>query len=407
MQYTINQLYDMLYKKTWEVYDVFKEFFGEPNVDLKLGPMPSFKNVLKHYLEQAGIKDINYEKEDFDKPYELSDEIISNIIENYSHLKSTIYVWWANVTITNEFDKSIDIQDLYAKVEVQMDGRIPYENIGFLLNRATYTTEQFLSDFLHSHVQRIPKYDFSQFMNPCLGRGPINKTIGTLKNKYDEVTWMLFCQELSMYVTVESITGVPWNRLEEVGANKRELTFTGYELSDGRLSLTRNISYEDFKNFIKYYIHNGHLVLSYRNGQFIYGMPYNDYIIDVSNSFIEYYNKYLSNDQEKLDSLYFNHVLEKVIMSNGNFYYDSSHTSVTNLDAYQGKFVLNFKGKDIHTTIINDKRSKVQLVTLLSQKLAMYVLRAILTTINYRYRNEHNESGGSEAASTYKRVIYI
>ena len=33
---------------------------------------------------------------------------------------------------------------------------------------------------------------------------------------FDETKWMLFCHELSLYVTVESLEGVPYNHLENV-----------------------------------------------------------------------------------------------------------------------------------------------------------------------------------------------
>ncbi len=146
MQYTINQLYEHIYQTVYDIYDIFKGFFGERNVDLQKAEESFLKKSLELQVGDSGIK---VEEGDFDVPYEIPEALLARIEDMYSSRKSTIYVHWDNVTITNEHDKSVEIQDLYAKIEVTLEGRIPYENRGFLLNRATYTKEQFVSDYMH------------------------------------------------------------------------------------------------------------------------------------------------------------------------------------------------------------------------------------------------------------------
>lgn len=404
MQYTINQLYDHLYQKVYDIYDIFKNFFNEENVDLQTSiSQYSLKTRTKSFLLYKGIP----LEDDKDTKYEISDTIMSGLEEYIGGLRTIIYVWWKDVTVTNEYDKSIDIQDLYAKIDVQLNGNIPYESVGFYLNRATYTKEQFLSNYMHSHIQNIPKDDFTFFMPPCLGNGPIKDTINTLKTTNDDAEWMLFCQELSMYVTVESIAGVPWKRLEEVGEYSLSSYAQCYNDSLDKDIFIRIFGQDTLKTFIKYYLKNGHLTISYENGQYVPGMPYFDYIIDLSNAFIDFYNEFPSRN-EAIKSLCFSTgLIGKVIVSNGKFYLIECVTS-SNIDRYRNKFVLKFKGKDIYTTITESKNSEATETIIIKHSFAMYVLKSILKVINYRYINEYNHEYRTEkSSSSCERVLYL
>ena len=402
MQYTISQLQKCLWQKVKTVQEIFNGFFGKEHVDLQI---PYFDII--EYLKGQGITGVKPEGSS-EELYEISDECLKILQIGLSSLFANIYVWWPKVTVTNEYDKSIDIQDLYAKIKINIDGRIPYESIGFLLNRATYTVDQFLSNYMHSHIQYIPRSCFSTFMPPCLGRGPIRNTILSLKNDFDEVTWMLFCQELSMYVTVESIAGAPWNRLENVGTKVKDRRYSRFDFKDADIALfVKFFPLDTLKDFIKYYLQNGHLSIGYREGKYVCGMPYYEYILDISNSFIEYYNKYLA--KEPFDKYFASDLLIKDFVIEGQFYrIDGSHNC--NLNIYRNKFVLNFKSKAIYTSIINDNSDDTKPAILLNNVVAMFILRNILRTINYKYRNEYfNKFIYSEDTSSTpeKRVIYI
>lgn len=361
MQHSITLTPDPTNQKVYDVYEVFKNFFGEQYVDIQ--------------------KDVMY-------PYYI------------------IYVWWPHVTVTNEFNKSVSIQDLYAKIKINLEGLIPYEFPGFLLNRATYSKEQFLSDYMHSHIRGIPKDNFSYFETPCLGQGPIRSTINTLKTDYDIAEWMLFCQELSMYVTVESISGGPWKRMENIGSYTIAYGYIDYDFSsDFTYPLFFTVSMR--KEFIKYYLANGHLSLSFRNGQFICGMPFYEYIIDLSNTFIDYCNKtFCTKDYTQL--LFNNNVLLHLLVSNGKFYVIDNSRQNQNLNQYRNKLVLTFKGKKIFTTITESSNNEYFPATIINNKIAMDILKNILKVINFRYKNEHNNNNRiQDSSQTCQRTIYI
>ena len=408
MQYTIDQIHRHITQKVYDIYEIFKGFFGEDNVDLQGNAVtPLLKSSFAFYLQGHSAQLVKGTKD----TYEVSDAFLKVMEEHYMTMKSTIYVWWSNVTVTNENDKSVNIQDLYAKIEVQMDGRIPYENLGFHLNRATYTKEQFLSDYMHSHIQYIPKDNFTLFMPPCLGRGPIRDTIGTLKNEGDDVTWMLFCQELAMYVTVESLAGVPWKHLEEIGKSSKLIQYSGYNYGT-RHDPSRFYSVftkSQLKDFIFYYIRNGHLSFSFRDNTFKSGISYYEYIIDISNAFIDYYNENLKSDRKHLDKCFNQGLLISAKVREGKFYsaVDGNY-GANNLDRYRNKHVLTFKGRDICTTITDSPSSTDSLTTVLDPNFAMYILERILRTINYRFRNGYNKKSRTEEPATVsERVCYI
>lgn len=416
MEYTVNQLYQHLFEKPLSIYDTFKGFFGGDFVDIQTHQgreLASFKEYLfAKICDEASITNGDKE-EDFNLHFEVSAEQLVELENIAKDKRFIIYVWWPRVTVTNEYDKSVNIQDLYAKIEIQGDGTIPYECNGFRLNRATYTREQFMSNYMHSHINVIPKNNFAEFQIPCLGTGPIISTIGTLKNDYDEVTWILFCQELSMYVTVESISGGPYHRMENIGNVSQNSMYTGYTFkSANKADFLSQFTSDDLKKFIRYYLKHGHLSLGYINNVFTWNMPYYEYIIDISNSFIDFYNKYYSTTASNLNNCFNTGLLKQVIVADGKFYNEGEYNSfdINDFSGYQNKLVLVFKGKKIRTTIIdNEQRSEATLTTVINNNVAMFILQKILRTINFRYKNGHNIKyrRNQEVTRACEKVIYL
>ncbi len=152
MKYTVNQLYQQLYEKPLNIYEIFKGFFGEDFVDIQtcLGrELSSFKEYLfAKICDDSSIINGAAEK-DYNLPFDITEILLKELKNTVEDKRFIIYVWWPKVIVTNEYDKSVNIQDLYAKIEIQGDGTIPYECNGFRLNRATYSREQFMSGYMH------------------------------------------------------------------------------------------------------------------------------------------------------------------------------------------------------------------------------------------------------------------
>lgn len=368
MSHTINSLRENNYNRIADVYEIFWNFFGEQFTDVEL-----------------------------------------------SQGRANIYVYWPRVTVTNENDRSVTIEDLYAKVQITEEGTIPYENRGFQLVRSTFPEIQFASGYLHSHIPRFS--GVPHFQNPCLGSGPINRTIADLKNEYEEALWMLFCQELSLYVTVESLSGGPYLRMENIGQRGKLYNFDGYNDNDDMSSSfwqcredKKVLFMQIINTFTKYYLEHGHLSLSFVNGGFVPGMTYFDFMIDISNSFIDYYNKF--GQRDNVQELYNRSIIVECLAADGSFFENDENLSNHDYSQYEGQKVLEFKDHDILLHIeqaTGEQHTEVTL--LLHHQIAMHILHNILRIINYRYRNEHTTnnrgSNGKTLTSTYQTVCYL
>lgn len=415
MKYTLSELKREVYKDVYGVYEIFQDFFGEQFVDLQ------FKD---------GRGDIPFEDSHI-IPYGVSLKALSETDLTESQLEQaknlgqrwipSIYVWWPTVTVTNENDRSIQIKDLYAKIDLSLNGTIPYEYDGFRLLRSTFPYLQFKEGYVHSHVPRLypDEIGAKEWRSPCLGSGPIRKTILDLHNNNEDALWMLFCQELSLYVTVESLTGGPYFRMEELGTGTYMKEYEDYNLNTQNITSLSGcfygISSDTFKavieEFTKYYLENGHFTISYKNRTFMPGMPFFDFIVDISNCFIEWYN----SQSEKLlprNTIFNKCILVKATTSNRKFYKKAERTNNTDFTNLEGTSLLTFKGRDItlHIEPNIEDTSSINNVLLLDSHIASYIISNILKVINYRYENKHTKEhrgNQEETSSTYRKVCYI
>ena len=223
---------------------------------------------------------------------------------------------------------------------------------------------------------------------------------------------MLFCHELSLYVTVESLAGVPYKYLENVHLNDILSSYGKYNENYGMALdyFNRIFPPAELKEFILFYLQNGHLAINYQNGVFKAGMSYFDYMIDISNAFIEYFNTHY-DDKHIAQQCFDHHVLYHSIASNGQFFDPGSSDTIPDVSQYVGKKVCTFKGRDITLRIMESSTEEPQKTTVLNHGLAMYILNNILKIINYRYTNEytrqHCQSTAALPATTGQRVYYI
>ena len=422
MFYTINEFRHSVFPEVYNVYEVFQNYFGEAFVDLQ--NLPSDDEIAQAFLDaQITMREDGSGYVGTDEKFS---SVTSNIIDN-PDIKPFILIHWPMVRITNENDKSIVIHDLYAQIVLNTRGNIPTEYTGFLLNRSTYNIEQWNSSYLHSHINHIPKDNLEVFQRPCLGNGPIIRTISSLKEGisegFDETKWMLFCEELSRYVAVESLTGGPYQRLESVTHGTPLSGYNGFTY-DHRRTLNAIYQFEQIltkdalQDFIRYYRSKGHLAINFQQGNYKIGMSYYEYIIDISNTFIEWFN--VSYTDERLaQSMYNHYIINHAVVASGKFYkvsYDIG-SDYAGLNDYIGRKVCTFKGRDVCLKILTDNGASVQDTTVLNHSLAMLILHNILRTINYHYANEHNRQSQHRSdscnpattlpATTSQRICYI
>lgn len=406
--HTIQDLKKKVLSKVYETYEIFQNFFGEQYTDLQ--NLPNLPDV--YYLPV----DVSLEEL---PSYDISDEMIQRIRALLRNYKADIYVWWPHVTVTNESGRSIDIYDLYAKISIAIDGTIPYEYRGFQLTRSTFPQIQYTSGYIHSH---IPSFTYSytpvpEFDDPCLGTGPIKNTILELHNEWNELTWMLFCQELSLYVTVESLKGGPYFRMEYIGNKQLIAGYDSYPSTE--VSLTSLLSIYDSRateykqmvaDFIPYYLQHGHLSFNYIDGTFQPALSFNDYVLDVSNCFIEWFNTHRTAEDLRLlkSSRYRPATLTEVLAADGKFYKPDSTDNNFRIEEYNERYdVLTFKGQTIKLKILPSQQQEGEKTTIVHPTFAAFIIQHILRTINYHYKNEHRKTRASSARQNYSRVRYI
>lgn len=412
----IEELHSLLMDKPNQVLAIFNDFFGEDKVD-----MQGFMSVdkLKSWLDVTPISEyaprelLGMSREGYntyrgqsltDLRGEVLDLVLNqlcsgwmvNSIGQKKFGSGFILVHFPHVRITNEYNRFVDINHLYAKVSVLPNGSM---NGYFSLNRAEYPYLHISSGYMHSHVSSIPTSDFTKFQTPCTGTGPINDTMSNLSREFDPDIWELFCLELSKYVEVESIAGTPYHRLESLGTSNRSADDSVFRVINSLGWFGGVINQEVIKEFTSYFIRRGKLKFNYVNGSYALGMSFIEYILTISNEFIDWYN-YKFNKGEL--SLSFNKlkeesVLKECIIAEDTLYYEDSRRNVNTCAAYNGKRMCTFKGQDVNilitdiSEVIEDNKSII-----LNTKISLYVLSKILRVINYRYgKSEQRDQEGN------------
>lgn len=402
----IEELYNSLMDKPLRVLGIFNDFFGEDKVDMQgywsLDKFKSWMNIepLSTYIPDGNIVSMNMNGWSMYKTWSITDlpgdqvEKVVNVLTNTTVKERIgnakfngifILVHFPHVRVTNEHDRFIDINHLWAKVKVSYDGTLNGE---FTLNRSEYTLLHIRSHYMHSHISSIPTGDFTQFQNPCTGRGPINGTISTLNRDYDEDMWNMFCLELSKYVTVESVAGGPYNYLEKLGTNDMEVGVDRFITYLSPNYYESVITPDKFREFVRYFISSKKLKFNYVNGSYSIGMSLIEFIVLISNEFIKWYNDQFNKEEltAKFADLKRRDILRECIIDNGKIYYDSGRNNVNNYAQYIGKKVCVFKGREITVDItdIAEVRNENKSIILNTQT-ALYILNVILKVLNYRY----------------------
>ena len=402
----IEELYNSLMDKPLRVLGIFNDFFGEDKVDMQgywsLDKFKSWMNIepLSTYIPDGNIVSMNMNDWSMYKTWSITDlpgdqvEKVVNVLTNTTIKERIgdakfngifILVHFPHVRVTNEHDRFVDINHLWAKVKVSYDGTL---NGRFTLNRSEYTLLHIRSHYMHSHISSIPTGDFTQFQNPCTGRGPINGTISALNRDYDEDMWNMFCLELSKYVTVESIAGVPYNYLERLGTNDMEVGIDRFITYLSPNYYGDTLSTDKLRDFVRHFINTKKLKFNYVNGSYSIGMSLPEYIILISNEFISWYNDLFNKGEvtNTFDNLKTKELLRECIIDNGKIYYDRGRNNVNNYAQYIGKKVCVFKGREITVDItdIAEVRNENKSIILNTQT-ALYILNIILKVLNYRY----------------------
>lgn len=347
-----------------KVYEIFKSFFGETKVDFQVDT--GFKDAVETLIAEGE---------------NLEDTLNSPLLPlcEFSYI---ILVHFPNVTITNEKDNSVDIHDLYVKVPLDYAGK---QAKRFEMIVTTFTKILYESHYTHSHLPSGSLCNGkSYFHRPCLGEGPIGTTCTILRNENNENIWRLFCVELARYVTVESIAGIPYYRMENIGRNNsnKEIIF-----SDTSCRVSSEISF-----IIKEAIHNliNRKVFTFKYVNNTYNFAANDasLIRLISNEFITIYNKKFNNKElsTNLNELIRAKILIKAVFYKGCFTEEDSNRHSSYSPSTDVLFT--FKNMPVKMRVI-DTDTTIEPVYILNVKYINGAIRNILEFINYNYGQKY------------------
>lgn len=401
--------YHTIFDRLQSIYDAFTDYYGESNVDCT--PIPSLYEIYKKLKEVFTNPDL-----DSYNAVSLTYYISCKILDCYQTYNK-IFVKWDTVKVTNEYDESITIKDLYAKIVIKnYDGVITSD--GVMLTRRTYTQEQWNSGYSHSHLphfnSRIWKGDFGY---PCLGSGPLVATLSTLKREFNLDLWGLFVYELDKYVRVESVEGVPYIRLNQVTGGRNIIDLDTIFPSNIIWNdvYTGRLPYDFMSAFIKYFIGKKDFKVSYRNGRWILGESYLDFSIKISNYFINFVNDYIKRTKHNwvLNALINNHIVIYYNIKDGKLYDTEEKSLELPSDAVEsddyytlGSYPqLEFKGEVVPLRVLKEKSSQDNKVLLLNTLYIMGIIRSITILINTKYGNS-SETRNSEETNS-EEIIYI
>lgn len=301
-----------------------------------------------------------------------------------------LYIRFPKVTVTNEDDRSVDIDELYVLVPINGNGTLARN---FSMVRSSYPIIQWLSGYSHSHLPIINTSRAPHFAYPCLGNGPIGPTKDNLKDEYNIDMWGLFAFELEKYVTQESLLGGPYIRLESIGRSSKA---TEIKLCY-RYALEFSCGNIDFNDFLKSYCSHTNLNVSYKDGQYDLGITDVNFVISLSDYFIKWYNNKVAEGVycNTLINLIDNDILNKVIIDGNKVYSNAIIQNIESIQNLEGSHLTMstdsnkdfiFKGKPVILHIDGNLNIKSKNYTLLlNTDICSYMLTKILEIINNKY----------------------
>lgn len=414
----------------YEVATIFEEYFGEEFVDTVSNSLDSVKTLLSistievllgRYclVESIGdnevkisrgilncvmdndlyneikVKDLSYIP-DVLKP--IIDKIFTDVLVSNGNF---IIIKFPKVTVTNENNKFIHIQDLYVRVCVTFNG---YMDGKFEMIRSYYPLEQWNSDYCHSHISHIS----TEWMVPCTGSGPINSTINFLGSYFDKEKWGLFCYELDKFVTVESIAGIPYRRLESVGLmNDRPFS---NPVVVGKLKFNGKIIGRDMvQDFVKRVVKDADFKISFVHNSFELGETFDSFWIKVSKIFTKWYNEKYKEGKVKgtLRQLLNKEIVDRYIIKDGKVY-GMRRMNVRSTEDYQGAALFKFKGEWIHMEIgTTSPELNMNCTYLVSPVFVSKLIHYILLLLNYNYGRETTTAKEEGKIKNEGRTVYL
>lgn len=400
-------------------YEEFKNYFGEERVELSDIGIDANVEAFNHLNSYGFLFDLiisNDLKEEIRNTewgfescdiWELTDDDYKNFVDTLEEIKSkgkekvnniitshtrapfTITIHFPKETVTNEANQSMEIYDIFVKVA--FNRTIILES--YYLYRTTYTRDQYLAGYVHSHVRTLYKDSPYDFLSPCLGSGPFRNSIGALSCYRSSIEESLlkivsFCYELERFIQTESLEGGPYitiNRVSQVSKDNK-IVLTKYYL-DPALNNHENI----LSQFTKHLLETKFFNFNYSNKIYDVQGDFSELLFQASNKFIRWFNTNI----DKLVEL--GYTKEKILSTgllieafriDGELYYKRDTEDSIEIEKARESDIPVFKGKKYPLKIIQEDYSKENSILILRPSILRKILQKLIEIINFNYEDK-------------------
>lgn len=360
-----------------KIYDIAVDYYGEGHVDIQLshynvnspftgyidlpeldeGCTDEIKTIFKTLIKYG-----NTEKTLIEGLSEIDNiETIRYIVKFLLLRTRTLdfFIYWPEVTIENDYNQVYKIHDLYAYFKITKTGRL---DAMFKLNRSTYTKAEWYGSYMHSHILG-PASDGLEFMTPCLGEGPVKDTQLSLVAGFDSSLWRLFMLELDKYVHVESDSGGPYHRFNQI-TDGNIYAITKFEQDS--MSFADLFQDPVFKGFLSKLIDNWPFKFSWVGDHYVIAAHISTVIWTISNMYIEYMNNLYTTgmiDRKKYD-FFMKSFTQRTIYNKGYLCFIIDSPGRQSCEDLEGNKLFVFRGEDIRLHFTEDVDTENYMLTL-------------------------------------------
>jgi hypothetical protein len=380
--------YSLIPKNVYRAYRIACRYFGEDRVQLDIGHKSYNPNSVSPIVVTISPEP---------QIEQIENPSIWGMPDSFWSLYG-ILIYFPKVVVTNENDERTTITDFFARVPLDNTGKI---SSGFKFIKATFTDKEIACGYIHSHCHMLDKRNPETWELPCLGTGPIRNTMARLMQSFDEQSYTVFFWELDKVTQVESLSGIPYIKLREIGIPKSQQSQISSFSVD--ISVT-DIERETLVKFMKSYFSacmddTTMLPLIVLENKVTLAMPFLEWLVGIS----KYYQKW-KNVAEELGQPNLDNWITKYSIKNNSLY---SVAQPQPIEAITGRHIVTFKGREFKFNVVKTD-TEVPSLQLFRVEYAHFILTQILYHLNcyfYGERTKYNPYQIGESIHSKNRFI--
>ena len=385
---------------------IIKEWFGEENVEIAdysqykenaNVTVPTIADYINNFrgiynirilpiLVEYALKEFSLHYNHYSSIPEFENSIVLNSImeQVFDALPYRVTIRFPKVMIANENNESHLIKDLFISFFVSSEGKCMERTLS--MGRQTFTYSELRVGYLHSHYPIVRgASNLIQWLRPCLGSGPIKKTMQSLSTRgyFKSTLWYLFYCELNKYVCTESLSGIPYISLKKV-SNAADIVQTEEnQCTDTYSSVLNGI----IDSYTKWLIRSVSLPFNFINGKIDLAMNNYDFIIFLTQHLKEFTREDTSCKKWNITEVI--GMLVRKVDTGSSFIMRNTQTDdfrgATKLD---GTSFITFNGEDLKIKV--EGISEGICCSVINPSIARYIRAKIVSIVNYYYYERKN-----------------